>query len=118
MRVSFIQLDLNDGDQYWRYRDVLEHSNTSIKGPEALEDDYYDWVKEKGFAWFINDENVFVIAFYENHPFFNCLLLRYDSELLDDVGWDTIYSPASEVVEPWFKKVYTNYKRRQKRVKQ
>lgn len=115
MRVNFVQLDFTDEDHHWRYRDILEHPNSSIHGPEALEEDYYEWVKEKDFAWFDNQDGGYVIAFYENHPFFNCLLLRYGSELLDDVGWDMAYSPASEVVEPWFIKVHKNYRRRLKR---
>lgn len=115
MRVNFVQLDLTEGDQYYRYRDILEHPNSSINGPEALEEDYYDWVKEKDFAWFVNGDYNYIIAFYENHPFFNCLSLRYAHMLLDNIGWDMACSPVSDIVEPWFEKVYKNYKRRLKR---
>ena len=115
MRVNFVELNLTEGDQDYRYRDILEHPNSAIQGPEALEEDYYDWVKEKDFAWFENDAHDYVIAFYENHPFFNCICLRYNKPLLDDVGWYDACSPVGSVVEPWFEKVYKNYKRRQKR---
>ena len=72
-------------------------------------------LKEKDFAWCENGPHDYIIAFYETHPFFNCLRLRYPSTLLDDVGWYMICSPVGSVVEPWFEKVYKNYKRRQKR---
>jgi len=116
MRVSFIELDLTEGSQDYRFRDILEHPNSAIQGPEALEEDYYEWVKEKDFAWCENGPHDYIIAFYEAHPFFNCLRLRYPNSLLDDVGWYMVCSPVSDVVEPWFrKKVYPNYKRRQNR---
>lgn len=115
MRVNFIELNLTEEDKYYRYKDLQEHGNSSIEGPEALDEEYYGWVKEKDFAWFENDTHEYVIAFYENHPFFNCLRLRYGNTLLDDIGWDMACSPVGDVVEPWFEKVYKNYKRRQKR---
>jgi hypothetical protein len=115
MRVNFIQLDFTEEDLYYRYKDILEQGASSIRGPEALEEDYYGWIKGKDFAWFANYDGGYVIAFYENHPFFNCLRLRYGNTLLDDVGWDMACSPVSDVVEPWFRKVYKNYKRRQNR---
>jgi len=115
MRVNFVQLHFAEEQRSYRYKDILRHSNSSIEGPEALEDGYYGWKKEKDFAWFDNGDNDYVIAFYENHPFFNCMILRYADNLLYDAGGYASYSPASEVVEPWFKKVLTNYRRRQKR---
>jgi hypothetical protein len=125
MRVNFFGLDLTEGNWYYRFKDVLEHRGSAIQGPEALEDDYYEWVKEKDFAWCENGDYRYIIAFYENHPFFNCMSLRYVdmslryvNMLLDDVGGDMACLPASAVVEPWFRtKVYPNYKRRQKRKK-
>jgi len=119
MRVNFIAIDMTEADSFYRYQDPTRLGSSSIKGLEDLEDDYYSWIKEKDFAWCPNfigeeDQHSYIIAFFENHPFFNCTLLRY-SELVTVLDTYDAVLPASKVVEPWLVKLLSNYKRRKKR---
>ena len=118
MRVNFISIDLYEEDPSYAYKDLIKHVASAIRGPEALEDDYYDWIKEKGFAWYYEPDGNYTIAFYEQHPFFNCLLLRYNDSLANSIGLDKACLPVREVIEPWIKRVHSNYNRRQKRLVQ
>jgi len=115
MRVNFIAIDMTESTSFYRYQDPTRLGSSSIEGPEDLEDDSYGWIKEKDFAWCPNffgeeDQHSYIIAFFENHPFFNCTLLYYSELVMYDA-----YLPASKVVEPWLVKLLSNYKRRKKR---
>lgn len=116
MRVNFISFNLAEPDLYYRYSDLIE-SGSAITGPEDLEDDYYDWIKEKDFAWYVEKDDdgyfIFTVAFYEEHPFFNCLLLRKEY-IYDRFTYNQSFMPF-KVVEPWLMRVFKNYNRRQRR---
>ena len=120
MRVNFITLDMTEAKSQDRFKDTIKHYGV-IKGSDDLEDDSYEWKKEKDFAWCANflgevDQHSYIIAFYENHPFFNCTLLRY-SELVKSSDPDAMIDAClpCKVVEQWFERIFSNYKRRQKK---
>lgn len=115
MRVNFITLDMTEAKTEDRFKDTVRLGSSSIEGPEDLEDDSYGWIKEKDFAWCADflgeiDQHSYVIAFYENHPFFNCTLLRY-SELVKSSDADAMYDAClpCQVVERWFERYLSNY---------
>jgi len=115
MRFTCVEISLGEIQAFYRYTDVFESRRCSIKDEKDLSDEYYGWHIEKGFQWFREEDSVgeiYTIAFYEEHPFFNCLLLVDLNYFKSD---ERACLPFTKVVEPWIKKVNTNYRRRQKR---
>ena len=124
MRFTCVEISLGEDSTFYRYTDVLKSNRCSIKSEEDLSDEYYGWHMEKGFQWFHEYDgtaSMYTIAFYESHPFFNCLLLvdlnEKDNSLFGNFfeSDERACLPFTKVVEPWIKKVNTNYRRRQKK---
>lgn len=112
MRFTCVKFDIEEEDIYYRFTDLVE-SGSAIQTEADLNDPYFEWIKEKGFQWYVevDDEGYlqYTVVFYEEHPFFNCLLLRYLQ--LDE---EQVYAPLF-IVEKWLIRMHNNYKRRQRR---
>jgi len=111
---------------------MLTSNRSSISSKEDLSDEFYGWHMEKGFQWYRDEDSagvIYTIAFYEEHPYFNCLLLVENNEKNNYSFGETHQNafseyaksneraclPFTKVVEPWIERINKNYNRREKR---
>ena len=95
MRYTCIKIDFGDDNPSYRYTDMADpyNINATIDTVEELEDGYFTWNRGKDFQWFTeysnydDDKDSYIIAFYENHPFFNCGIFLNDS-LYDELPFE------------------------------
>jgi hypothetical protein len=105
MRYSILQIQTGESNPVYRYTDP-KASSDFVEDDGFLEDIYYGWRKGDRFQWFEDtsysgEEADYTIVFFEDHPFFNCVLLlppKYYNYNVEDA-----YEPC-EVVESWFLK--------------
>jgi hypothetical protein len=110
MRYTCVTIDFGEDNPSYRYADMKDPNNlkSTVDSVEDLKDGYFKWTRGKDFQWFVepsqfnDDTNAYTIAFYENHPYFNCMLLL--SSYLEDVLPVERYVPI-EAVEEWIDEV-------------
>lgn len=97
MRYTVINIDLQQDNLVYRYEDVSDnYSEEELSNKNAFfkwnVGDNYQWAEESIYE----DAGLFVLVFYENHPFFNCARL-----VPTNPGAGESYTPL-ELVEDWF----------------
>jgi hypothetical protein len=111
MRYTCVTIDFGEDNLAYRYEDMKDpyNINATVDSVEDLEDGYFKWTRGKDFQWFVeasnyaNDKNRYTIAFYENHPFFNCGIFL--SDRYDEIPYEIRYAPF-DAVEEWIEKVH------------
>lgn len=98
MRYTVFEVELNDEILQHNCEDVTEAFSEEDLKPENRSG--LKWNIENGFQWakvviFQGDE-VFVLVFYENHPFFNCTKLIHEKKF-----GTRSYTPIKVVIN-WF----------------
>lgn len=97
MRYTVIQIEPTENNLAYRYQDVSDNYSEEMI---SIKNEYFQWNVGHNYLWsqedIYEDAELFVLVFYENHPFFNC------SRLVPvNPGASEYYKPL-EVVEDWF----------------